>query len=187
MLSDAERWDSRYLDRTTGEPSPPIGLDGVALAERGLCLDVACGLGAQSLWAAERGFDVVALDVSPRAIAALLVAATERELGDRIDARVVDLDEGIPRDLDGRCALVICQRFRDSRLYAALVDAAGPDGIVVVTVLSVVGATSPGPFHAPAGELAEAFARLAVEIVRSEEGNGEATLVARRVSSRTRT
>jgi len=182
VLDDAERWDSRYSGRVTGDPSAPAGLDGVPIPQHGLCLDVACGLGEQSLWAALNGFDVIALDVSPIAIAALQAAAEDRHLADRIDARVVDLDDGLSADLDGRCALVICQRFRDPRLYPSLATAARPGGLVVVTVLSRVGATSPGPFHAPSGELGEVFESLPVEILHFTEANGEATLVARRVS-----
>ena len=180
MREDRERWDARYSDRETGAPSPPIGLDGVDVAETGLCVDVACGLGQQSLWAAANGFDVVALDVSPAAISALQRAAARHALDHRIDARVVDLDDGLPADVHGRCALVICQRFRDPRLYAALAVAAEPGGLIVVTVLSEVGAASPGRHHAPAGELDDAFGALDVAVLRSLEANGEATLVARR-------
>ena len=187
MREDAERWDARYSGLAPGDPSPPAGLEGIPLPEPGLCLDVACGLGPQSLWAAAHGFDVVAIDVSPTAIGALRASAAERGLDGRIDASVVDLDDGLPADLADRCALVICQRFRDPRLYPALAGAAAPGGLVVVTVLSQVGATSPGPYHAPPGELDDAFRALAVEIVRAVEEDGEATLVARRLSSRTRT
>ena len=188
MREDAERWDARYAGVAAGLPSPPTGLDGIALPEEhGRCLDVACGLGEQSLWAAVHGFDVVALDVSPTAIGALRAAAAARGLDGRIDARVVDLDDGLPADVGGGYALVICQRFRDPRLYAALAGAATPGGLIVVTVLSQVGAHSPGPYHAPPGELDDAFRALAVEIVRAVEEDGEATLVARRLSSRTRT
>ena len=187
MREDAERWDGRYSGRATGEPAPPTGLAGIALPAPGLCLDVACGLGEQSLWAAANGFDVVALDVSPAAIAALRTATAAHGLADRIDARVVDLDDGLPTEVGGRCALVICQRFRDPRLYAAIADAARPGGLIVITVLSAVGAATAGPFHAPPGELDEAFGALDVEVVRSVEANGEATHVARRLSPRTRT
>jgi SAM-dependent methyltransferase len=187
VREDAERWDARYSGGATGDPAPPTGLDGIALPAPGLCLDVACGLGGQSLWAAANGFDVLALDVSPAAIAALRAAAAAHGLHDRIDARVVDLDDGLPADVHGRCALVICQRFRDPRLYTAIADAAGPGGLVVITVLSAVGAATAGPYHAPPGELAEAFGALDVEVLRSVEADGEATLVARRLSPRTRT
>ena len=187
MLGDGERWDVRYAERPTGEPSPPSGLDVTSLPGAGVCLDVACGLGEQSLWAAGRGFDVVALDASPVAIEALRSAARERGLADRIDARVVDLDDGLPVDLLGRCSLVICQRFRDPRLYGALVAATAPGGVLVVTVLSVVGAAAPGAFHASPGELAAAIGGFDVEVLRDVEGDGEATLVVRRLSSRMRT
>jgi hypothetical protein len=38
----------------------------------------------------------------------------------------------------------------------------------------------PGPFHAPPGELIDVFRELDVDILRSLEADGEATLVARR-------
>ena len=180
MRDDAERWDARYVGRATGEPHPPEGVDGIELPDRGRCLDIACGLGEQSLWAAAHGFDVVSLDVSPTAIAALRAAAAHRGLADRIDARVVDLDRGIPADVRVGCALVICQRYRDPRLYPAIVEAAGEGGLIVVSVLSRVGlGTEAGAFHAAPGELIDAFRRPDVEIVRSIERDGQATLVAR--------
>ena len=180
MREDAERWDGRYEGRVTGAPSMPKGLDEVELPDGGRCLDVACGLGEQSLWAVEHGYDVVALDASATAIAALRAAANERGVGDRVDTRVVDLDDGLPADVIGTCRLVICQRFRGVGLCAALVDALEPGGLLVITVLSEVGAATTGPFHAPQGELLDGFGRLDVEIVRHDEGDGEATLLARR-------
>jgi 2-polyprenyl-3-methyl-5-hydroxy-6-metoxy-1,4-benzoquinol methylase len=181
MRDDADRWDGRYEGRTTGEPARPKGLDGVELPVGGRCLDVACGLGAQSIWAAEQGFDVVSLDASEVAITALNSAAVNRGVRDRIESRVVDLDDGLPADLAGTCALVICQRFRDAALYPQLAYMAEPGGLIVVTVLSRVGLPDlPGPFHAPAGELVLAFRELDVDIFSSVEAAGEATLVARR-------
>ena len=158
----------------------PKGLDGIDLPDGGLCLDVACGLGEQTVWAVEHGFDVVALDASATAIAALRAAADEQGVGDRVDARVVDLDDGLPADVTGACRLVICQRFRSVGLYPALVDALEPGGVLVITVLSEVGAASTGPFHAPRGDLIDGFGGLDAEILRHDEGGGEATLVARR-------
>ena len=123
---------------------------------------------------------MVAIDVSPTAIAALQDRARQLGLADRIDAQVVDLDAGLPADLAGRCSLVICQRFRDPKLYPQLVSALEPGGVLVVTVLSVVGASQPGPFHAPAGELAAAFGTDRLEILSSTEADGAATVVGRR-------
>ena len=159
----------------------PKGLGGVELDRSGLCLDVACGLGEQSLWAAQQGYHVVAIDGSDTAITALNSAAVRRGLRDRIDTRVVDLDDGLPADVGNECSLVICQRFRDPRLYDQLVYMLKPGGVLVITVLSSVGLEGePGAFHALPGELVCAFREFDVTIERSVELDGEATLVARR-------
>jgi len=181
MRDDAERWDDRFRGHLTGAPSMPKGLGGLELHRGGRCLDVACGLGEQSLWAAQEGFDVVALDASEVAITALNSAAINLGVRDRIDTRVHDLDDGLPADLAGSCALVICQRFRDAALYEQLVYMLRPEGVLVITVLSQVGRPGePGRFHAPPGELIDAFRELDLDILRSLEADGEATLVARR-------
>ena len=181
MHDDADRWNARYQGRSTGEPSMPKGLGGVELERGGRCLDVACGLGAQSIWAAQQGFEVVSLDTSDVAITALNSAAMSAGVRDRIDSRVVDLDDGLPTELTDSFDLVVCQRFRDPTLYEQLVYALVPGGVLVITVLSRVGvADEPGPFHAPPGELVCAFREFDVDVLRSVELDGEATLVARR-------
>ena len=181
MHDDAERWNTRYHGRSTGEPSMPKGLGGIELARGGRCLDVACGLGEQSIWAARQGFEVVSIDTSDVAITALNSAAMSAGVRDRIDTRVVDLDDGFPTELTSSFDLVICQRFRDPALYEQFVYALAPDGVIVITVLSQVGlADEPGPFHAPPGDLVCAFREFDVDVLRSVELDGEATLVARR-------
>lgn len=181
MVQDAERWNRRYEGELAAEPLAPIGLDTTSIPAGGLFLDVACGLGAQSVWAALNGFDVVALDVSEVAVAATERFAEEHRVADRVVARVYDLSAGIPNDLTGECDVVACQRYRDPQLYAGLVEAAVPGGIIVVTVLSQIGLDSePGPHHAPPGELIGAFAALDVEILSHESRDGLSTLVARR-------
>lgn len=159
----------------------PKGLGGIPLDRSGSCLDVACGLGEQTLWAAQQGYHVVAIEVSDVAITALNSAAIRLGVRDRIDTRVVDLDEGLPTDVANECSLVICQRFRAPALYEQLVYMLRPGGVLVLTVLSSVGLEGePGPFHAPPGDLVCAFRGLDVTIERSVELDGEATLVARR-------
>ena len=182
VRDDADRWNDRYAGRLTGDPEMPKGLGGVELDRSGLCLDVACGLGAQSIWAAQQGYEVVAIDASDVAITALNTAAIHHGVRERIDTRVVDLDHGLPIDVATRCSLLICQRFRDPRLYEQFELMLKPGGVVVVTVLSQVGLDgTPGEFHAPPGELVDVFRSMEeLTIERHVELDGEATLVARR-------
>lgn len=184
MHDDARRWDDRYDGITRVEPRAPETIERwphleslVTTSAR--CLDVACGPGSVTLWLADRGADVVALDVSGVAIDLLRRTAGTRRSAGRVDARVVDLDDGLPDDLVD-LDLVVCQRFRDPSLYAELVERLRPGGVALVTVLSVVGATEPGPFHAPAGELRAAFSVDGCELLHDAEGDGVAHAVVRR-------
>lgn len=138
---------------------------------------MACGTGGTAIWAAVAGLSVVALDLSPVAVDATRRLARHHDVEPLVDARVHDLRHGLPPGI-GTFDLVVCQRYRDPALWPALVGHLRPGGVLVVTVLSEVGAASPGRFRAPAGELRSAVRSLGVTIVHSAEGGGEATIVA---------
>ena len=180
---DGHRWNKRYAGRPVAEPSPPDALTAAGLVDvvgnSGRALDVACGTGAQAVWLAQRGFDVVAVDASDTAVGLATAAATAAGVGDRVDVEVTDLDAGIPRDL-GDFDVIVCQRFRGIDLYDAFVTRLTPGGVAVATVLSATGATSPGPFHAPSGELLRAFTRPDAEILFHSESDGQESIILRR-------
>jgi SAM-dependent methyltransferase len=185
MHDDGRRWNERYAASPAPSPRAPEALDrwpelASMLPVAGRCLDIASGTGAVSLWLAQRGLEVIALDVSDVAIDRLQAAATASGLSGRIAGRTVDLDEGLPVDLDD-LEMVVCQRFRDPALYRPIVDRLSSGGLAVVTVLSEVGTDDPGPFHATAGELSIAFgADERCEILHQFEGDGVAHVVVRR-------
>lgn len=182
---DRRRWDDRYR-----AAPPAVAAEPDALSSRpdlrelvpsdGLAVDVACGSGPTTLWLARRGLAVRALDVSPLAIGLVERAATIAQVDDRVAARVVDLDDGLPSDLHD-IDVIVCQRFRDPALYPSFVERLRVGGIAIVTVLSEVGlTTTPGAFHAPAGELFRAFDRPDTEVLHSIEAGGTASIVCRR-------
>ncbi len=143
-------------------------------------VDIACGTGPVTLWLADRGLDVTALDVSGVAIDRVRSAAIDHDCTDQVDARVVDLDDGLPDDLEG-LDVIVCQRFRDPRLVPVIVERLRPGGVAIVTVLSSVGAVEPGPFHAAAGELSIALrSDDRCVVVREHEGDGVAHVMVRR-------
>jgi len=180
---DARRWDARYADCAVAEPGPPDALAEAGLTDLlhgpGRALDIACGAGAQSVWLAAQDFDVVAIDGSKVAIDLATAAAARAGVAAFVEARVVDLDDGIPDDL-GVFDVVVCQRFRSSGLYGPIVDRLRRGGVAVVTVLSETGASSPGPFHARPGELLEAFTRADTEVLHHCEHDGHESVVLRR-------
>jgi SAM-dependent methyltransferase len=189
MDEDRIRWDDRYAARSPIDVTGAQPPDALAMLDEGMftqlpttgrALDIACGVGAQSLWLAERGLQVVALDVSPVAVELTEAAAAAAGRTDSIDARVHDLDAGLPEDVGG-VAVIVCQRFRGRNLYPQIAAALTPGGVAIVTVLSAVGHDGmPGEFHAPAGELVEAFATSAVDIVAQSERDGLASIIVRR-------
>jgi SAM-dependent methyltransferase len=192
MDDDRLRWDRRYRQAVDADVSGASGVQPTApdvlalvpdliddIPRDGRALDVACGTGSVTLWLAARGLTVAGLDVSPVAIDLLRTAADANDIDDRIDARVADLDLGIPDDLV-ELDLIVCQRFRDPALYPVMLDRLRHGGLALVTVLSAVGAGDPGPFHAPAGELLAAFTNDRCEIVHHRERNGLASIALRR-------
>ncbi|GAA4287575.1 hypothetical protein [Georgenia daeguensis] len=82
--------------------------------------------------------------------------------------------------MTGPYDLIVCQRFRDPAVHRSLPALLAPGGVMVVTVLSAVGAPSPSRFRAGAGELSRLARASGHEALRDVEGDGEATVVLRR-------
>jgi SAM-dependent methyltransferase len=181
MSEDARRrWDGRHAeaaeagDEAPGVPSAFVGLEHL-LPTEGHALDLACGRGQAAVWFSGRGLRVWGVDVSPVAVGHARALAARHDVADRCRFDVVDLDGGLPHGPP--VDLLLCQRFRDPRLYGAMMERIAPGGVLAVAVLSEVGASA-GRFRAPPGELSDAFGEL--EILAFGEGDGLARIVARR-------
>jgi len=176
---DRDRWDARHAAVSEDRPLPPDELRDRAelLPAGGRALDVACGRGAVAVWLALRGFVVDAVDVSGVGLTAAAGLAGRHGVAAAVRLTAHDLDVGLPDDCAGPYDVVVCQRYRDPRLYPRLVERLAAGGLLVVTVLSEVG-DEPGRWRAAPGELRAAFGGLAV--LAEREGNGEAGLLARR-------
>ncbi|WP_167106308.1 methyltransferase domain-containing protein [Mycobacterium sp. DL592] len=174
---DRVRWDGRHADREPGPVGPP-GLFAAyesAFPVAGHALDLACGQGEVSVWLAVRGLHVLGVDVSPVAIAAARELAVRNAVDGRCRFEVLDLDGGLPPGPPAN--VIVCNKFRDRRLDAAIVERLAPGGLLAISALSEVGA-HPGPFRVAAGELEHAFADL--DVLAASEADGQAWLLARR-------
>ena len=176
--ADAADWDERYVRRVADQkpvPRPPAGfserLD--LFPKAGTALEVACGSGSAAVWLAKRGLDVLGVDGSPVAIKAARDLAEEHNVADRCHFTVVDLELGLPPS--DPVDLILCNRFRDQRLYGPMAERLAPGGLLAVAVLSEVG-SQPGRFRAGQGELEAAFSDL--DVAFSAEGDGSAVILA---------
>lgn len=93
-------WEARYRGGEgagRSAPSPSLVAEAGALAP-GLALDAGCGRGADALWLAARGWQVVAVDVSGTALARAreTAEAAGRDVADRIEWVRADLTGWAP-------------------------------------------------------------------------------------------
>ena len=193
--SDRERWNRRYSERyaerrISWKPSSWL----IEIQEKlepphagARALDLACGIGRNSLWLAERGWSVDAWDLSDVALEILTRELCEREkrgAASIVQTRQVDLDRvEIPSSIYD---LILNVQFLDRCLWPALASALRPGGLLVFeTFVALRGGreseVSPRHLLQP-GELREAFETLGLEIVAYDETNerGTARLLARR-------
>ncbi|OBJ10521.1 SAM-dependent methyltransferase [Mycobacterium sp. 1482292.6] len=101
-------WEERYRSAErvwSGRVNPRLA-EVTADLPVGRALDLGCGEGADALWLAERGWQVVAVDVSATALRRAKEAASARNLLARIDFQRHDLNESFP---DGTFDLVSAQ------------------------------------------------------------------------------
>lgn len=176
--ADRQRWNERYQEADTlPTPAAPVGVADVVdlLPTTGRALDVACGVGAGSVWLAMQGLAVVGIDGSDVAIDHATRLAATHGVEDRCRFEVRDLDAGLPPGPS--VDLVMCHLFSARALDEAMVGRLHAGGVLAITVLSEVG-SGPGPFRAGPGELMDRFGLFdRLEIVHHRELGGSATLV----------
>lgn len=132
-----DQWEERYRSRERPDtdlfaPPTPLLVQTAGKLTPGTALDVACGTGRNSLWLAERGWQVTAVDGASAAIDILRERASERGLG--VTTSVADLERGEFRiepeswDLIAKCYYLQRSLIPDVR------SGVRPGGLAVVIV-----------------------------------------------------
>lgn len=189
-MSRKARWDARYADGDRVDAPHPAEILADAEpwlpAEPGVALDLACGAGRNSRWLAERGWRVLAVDISRRGLRRLQARPVEA-------GRVLPVQAELPA-LGLRSAsvdLVLDTLFllRDS--FPLIRTALRPGGLLAFETystdeLDVLGGDIRREYCVRRGELEVAFGDWEVllheeGVVEREEGErGLARLIARK-------
>ena len=176
-------WDDRY--RTSPGPAEPAELltsFAHLLPTRGRAIDIACGNGRNSIWLAQRGLAVTAIDLSGEAL------RQGRELAHRHGCHVTWLQGDVESHPFGSndYDVVACFYYRSPVLYPRIRRAIRPGGWLfyeTYTLDQLAYASGPrNPEHLlRPGELLAAFRDLQVVFYReTKEGRGVASLLARK-------
>jgi 2-polyprenyl-3-methyl-5-hydroxy-6-metoxy-1,4-benzoquinol methylase len=133
---------SDWAALATLEPArPPVDEDVIAVASGlppGKALDLGCGSGQNSIWLAQHGWVVAAVDISPGAIAEARTAAAEAGVSIAFD--VVDIAEWRPAS---RFDLVIstfalpARGMGRSRMLDMAAAAVAPGGSILLTEFDI--------------------------------------------------
>ena len=122
-VNDQQKWDSRYLKHLGGADPSSILKKYWRLASVGKALDVACGNGRNSIFLAEKGFVVDAVDIS--------TVATNHLASRNLNINVIctDLDSWIIPP--NRYALIVNIRFLNRRLFPMIQEGLRPGGVLI--------------------------------------------------------
>lgn len=184
------RWEERHRDMSLGDPEPSV-IEMLPLLPRGTALDVAAGLGRNTIALARAGWRVLAVDFSLTGMRKLTELARRENL--TISRVVVDLEESFPfrpNSFD----VILNVSYLDRALVPLLKSALRPQGMLLLDTYLIDEADAAGHGHLRDGrftlehyELREMVSDL--ELVRYREGlviypNGKrawrATALARR-------
>jgi SAM-dependent methyltransferase len=186
MHADRAKWNEKYSK--TGpqtfvkDPSKWLVAHEELLAEhpKGKALDLACGLGRNSFFLAELGFEVDAIDISDVAIQWLEGQVDGRKL--TISPRQDDI-ESCELPVDGY-QVIVCFNFLERGIFPKLVDALASDGLLLFETftydhIDVLKKKFPRDFALKIGELRHSFPALETLAYREEvvsEGGSEAAV-----------
>ncbi|HIE88478.1 MAG TPA: methyltransferase domain-containing protein [Gammaproteobacteria bacterium] len=128
-------------DRLPGPPAAVLTDNDNILPIKGIALDLACGLGTNSLFLAARGLEVHAWDISKVAVSHL--AERAGSLGLNIQTRVINITAAaLPVETYD---LVITSHYLDRSLPPAILDATRPGGLICYQTFTAEKQINMGP------------------------------------------
>lgn len=173
-----DRWNERWQRRAYAQ-SPVV--DVLAryahlLPKHGAALDLACGLGVNALFLAERGLDASAWDYAPVAIERLLDEATRRGLPVAAEVRDVVRSPMAVASFE----VIVVARFLERGLCPAIASALRPGGLLFYQSFVRERSSDRGPdderFRLAPNELLRLFPMLELLAYHDEGAVGDTAL-----------
>lgn len=169
-------WNQRYQAQTPfPQPCHVLSDNQHLLPTEGIALDLACGLGANALFLAEKGLKTYAWDYSSVAIQRLLQQASQRGLALNTEVRDVIAAPPPPEKFD---VIVICH-FLERSLAPLIIKALKSDGLLFYQTFTRQKVTAEGPqnpdFLLDDNELLQSFSALRIIVYREESTVGNIT------------
>ena len=163
------KWNERYRD-ATGDPQASRVLREYLhlLPENGLALDLACGLGGNSILLAQQGLQVDAWDIADVPIAALQEVAHKRQLSIQAEVRDVVANPPVPETFD----VIVVSYFLDRDIIPDLIQALKPGGLIYYQTFTRQRVSERGPqreeFRLADQDLLQLFSELQILFYREE-------------------
>ncbi len=178
MRGDRIKWNEKYKRADVFKEASSIVTEYCTMAPGGRALDIAAGIGRNSIYLAKHGFTVDAVDISDEGLGKLAGRHP------RIHPICADLDIfDIPTE---RYDLIINIRFLSRRLFPYIREGLAPGGILIFeSYLETPGLNTDDPFCRDYllrnNELLHAF--LSMRILYFREGKGSGKNGPRRIAS----
>ena len=167
-MSCKTKWDEKYAAMQKRPAVNEALKRFFHLAPKGVALDIACGLGQNSLFLAQKGFKVDAVDISQVAI--------EKINHPNIRTYCCDIN-----DFDfafNHYSLIFCSNFLDRSIFAKIIHALKEEGILIYTTFNYRKKDFNPHYLLQKNELLEAFMEL--EILYYEALDDRSLIVAKK-------
>jgi len=182
MIEDKERWNKRHVEKPMRKNVEPLIEKYISEAEVGEALDIACGIGRNTHYLAEKGFKVDAIDISDYALSQVNTSANIKKFEVDLDTYNLEIN---------KYDLIININFLSRRLIPQIKEALRSGGVIIFETFII----AHGDFSQPVNpefllrknELLHAF--IGLDIIYYEERydinlRGEKTRVASLVAKK---
>ena len=186
--SPLKKWDEAYqnADIATVKPAQVLSENAhllpSSLLQSSNALDLACGRAGNAIFLAEQGFNVDAVDISPKVLERLEVFIKQQSLSISCECRDIET-----KGLSGKkYDVIVVSYFLNRELFAQIINALKPNGLLFYETWSQEKVDDSGPsnpdYRLKAGELLELSQTLRLLFYREEGEQGNTSKGTRNVA-----